>query len=166
MSLSQSQIDHLFKFVRSKYVRYYDVQLELVDHLASDIEKEIIEHPGLSFEQALHKVYGRWPITGFSNYIAEKQHHLNQYWKRRFWNHLKQYFKLPKIILTLLVTFLLFQFAKVSIEIWAQKINALILVFILMGIKAYIDLKVNAIPYPKYGNEKLLSHTAYWQQIL
>ena len=36
--VSPTQIEALFKFMRRKYVRYYDVQIELVDHFASAIE--------------------------------------------------------------------------------------------------------------------------------
>lgn len=36
--VSPAQVEALFKFFRSKYVHYYDVQIELVDHFASAIE--------------------------------------------------------------------------------------------------------------------------------
>ncbi|MFZ1455121.1 MAG: hypothetical protein WAT46_03705 [Saprospiraceae bacterium] len=43
--LTMEQIETLFSFVKSKYVRYIDVQYELVDHLASAIEDEMQRIP-------------------------------------------------------------------------------------------------------------------------
>lgn len=38
MKLNQTHIDSLYKFTRQHYVVHYDLQTELVDHLANDIE--------------------------------------------------------------------------------------------------------------------------------
>lgn len=39
MKLTPEQIQELYKFTRQHYVEHYDVQTELVDHLANDIEQ-------------------------------------------------------------------------------------------------------------------------------
>jgi hypothetical protein len=41
MTLNQEQIEALFRFCEKKSVRYYDLQVELVDHLAERIEEEM-----------------------------------------------------------------------------------------------------------------------------
>jgi hypothetical protein len=107
--LTKEQIDRLFAFVRSKYVHYIDVQFELVDHLASAIEDEVQKDNKLNFENALRKVYARFPVTGFTNFIASKQKSLSNYWWRRYFNAMRTYFKLPKVILTILVFVISFQ---------------------------------------------------------
>lgn len=40
MKLSTEQIDYLYQFTRNHYVEYYDLQTELVDHLANAIEAQ------------------------------------------------------------------------------------------------------------------------------
>jgi hypothetical protein len=40
MQLTTSQIDKLFTFTRQHFGRYYDLQSELVDHLANSIEAQ------------------------------------------------------------------------------------------------------------------------------
>jgi hypothetical protein len=40
MQLTTSQIDQLFTFTRQHYVEWYDLQSELVDHLANSIEAQ------------------------------------------------------------------------------------------------------------------------------
>ena len=37
MTLSKEQIQQLFLFTENKFVRWYDLQVELVDHLANKI---------------------------------------------------------------------------------------------------------------------------------
>ena len=57
MQLTTSQIDQLFIFTRQHYVEWYDLQSELVDHLANAIETDWQENPTLSFEAALNKEF-------------------------------------------------------------------------------------------------------------
>jgi hypothetical protein len=107
--LTADQILSLFAFVKSKYVRYIDVQYELVDHLASAIEDEMQKDSKLSFDAALSKVYARFPITGFTNFIASKASSLSAFWRKRFYNLLLSYFTPPKILLTILIYVFAFQ---------------------------------------------------------
>jgi len=78
--LTPIEIEKLFAFVRSKYVRWVDLQYEIVDHLATAIEDTITEDPTISFDRALQQVYSSFPITGFTNLVAAKQKALHRYW--------------------------------------------------------------------------------------
>jgi len=115
---SKENIDQLFSFVRLKYVRYYDVQIELVDHLASAIEHEMQTKSYLTFEQALSKVYGRFPITGFAKFIINKEKGLKLYWRKRFWAYIVDYFKFPRIVFTILLSTLFYLFAQVQFTLF------------------------------------------------
>jgi hypothetical protein len=106
--LSEAQILHLFDFVKSKYVRYIDVQHEIVDHLASAIEEEMENDESLNFEQALSLVYSRFPITGFAEIIGEKEKAMTYYWWRKVFIYMKAYYTVPKIIFTFSLTILLY----------------------------------------------------------
>ena len=113
MTLSKEQIDQLFLFTEKKLVRYYDLQVELVDHLATRIEEEMEADKNLGFELALQKVYATFGIFGFAHIVQEKQNALQ---KRSFhlWiNELKSFVTFPKVIFTLtlfLAAFYLAQF--------------------------------------------------------
>ena len=52
MKVTPSQLQDLYAFTRNHYVYHYDLQTELVDHLANDIETIWQENPKLSFEEA------------------------------------------------------------------------------------------------------------------
>lgn len=98
--LNTKQIQKLFDFAKSKHVRSIDLQYEIVDHLASGIERQISEDPQLSFEQALKIEYGKFPITGFSKFKEAKSKALQKYWRKKIWSCIATYFTIPKIILT------------------------------------------------------------------
>lgn len=99
--LSKKEIDYLFDFTRKKRVRYKDVQIELVDHLATAIEDKMGDDNEITFLQALDSVYSDFGIFGFAKIVEEKSKALTKFWKRRIFKHVVQFFKLPRIILTL-----------------------------------------------------------------
>ena len=100
MKLTNLQIDNLYKFTRQHYVYHYDVQSELVDHLANDIEEIWAENPKITFENARDKSFKKFGIFGFMDVIEAKQKQMN----KRYWKILlrfaKEWFTLPKIITT------------------------------------------------------------------
>lgn len=105
--LSEEEVEKLFKFVKSKYVHYIDVQYEIVDHLASAIEDKQIENPSLSFNRALSEVYSKFPITGFVLMVEEKSKALKKFWMKKFLGFMLSYLKLPKIIIAGFLIYLL-----------------------------------------------------------
>ena len=98
MKLNQEQITQLFSFTKQHYVEYYDLQLELVDHLADGIELAMSESASLTFEQALHLEFKKFGIFGFMDVIEKRQAALTKKYHLLVWKHLKGFFRLPKII--------------------------------------------------------------------
>ena len=111
--LSQEQIDQLFVFTKKHLVEHYDVQVELVDHLANVIEAEWEINPNISFTAALEKEYKNYGVFGFSGLVEQKQNELHKYYNKMLWKELKKFVSIPKIIITialyLLVVFVLNQ---------------------------------------------------------
>lgn len=79
--LSEDQIQYLFTFCKRHYVRYFDVQMELVDHLANAVELKMKTDPKISFDCALEKVYRSFGVMGFSTIVREKEKQAS----RQFW---------------------------------------------------------------------------------
>lgn len=107
MTLTTNQIQNLYTFTKQHYVEYYDLQSELVDHLANDIEQMWLEQPKMPFEDAKLKAFKKFGIFGFMDAIEQKQKAMNKRYLRYLWAELKQWFKLPQIIITTSI-FLLF----------------------------------------------------------
>ncbi|GAB4153976.1 MAG: hypothetical protein Tsb0033_01310 [Winogradskyella sp.] len=113
MKLTQSQIQDLYAFTRKHFVEHYDLQTELVDHLANDIETMWQDKPKLSFEDARDKAFKKFGIFGFMEAIEQKQKAMNKRYMRYFWNELKLWFRLPQV-LTTLTLFIIFYVSFIS----------------------------------------------------
>ena len=87
MKLSDEQIERLYQFTRQHYVEYYDLQTELVDHLANAIEEQWQQNPKLSFENALQIEFKKFGVFGFMDVVEQRQSALN-----------KKYNKLVKLL--------------------------------------------------------------------
>ncbi|MCF6181811.1 hypothetical protein [Lutibacter sp.] len=132
MKLTKEQIQNLYKFTRQHYVEHYDLQTELVDHLANDIEKIWEEQPTLSFEQAKTISFKKFGVFGFMDVIAARQKAMSKkYWKiiGRF---IKQWFQLPKIILTALLFISFYTVCKTTFAT-----NILLIVLIILVLYAF-----------------------------
>ena len=101
--LTGAQIESLHMFCAKHYVPYYDVQVELVDHLASAIENRWENEPNIGFEQALNDVYSAFGIYGFSKIKQMKEKELKRkYFKLRN-RYIREFFRMPKILFFFLV---------------------------------------------------------------
>ncbi|HSN08274.1 MAG TPA: hypothetical protein VLS85_04505 [Hanamia sp.] len=101
--LSTKQIDQLFEFCKKHFVPYYDVQVELVDHLANAIEEQMSSNPNLSFQKALENVHQSFGVSGFAPLVAEKRKMAEKQGRSLFWELFKKHFGWPKILLFLLI---------------------------------------------------------------
>jgi len=101
MTLTKSQIQQLYTFTQKHYVEWYDVQTELVDHLANGIETQWQANPKLTFEEALQVEFKKFGICGFNDIVEEKTKALHKWYWILIWQEFKTFFTLPKIIITL-----------------------------------------------------------------
>lgn len=115
MKLTIEQIDQLYQFTRQHYVEYYDLQTELVDHLANAIEAEWETNPELSFDEVLNQEFKKFGVFGFMDVVEKRQEALNKRYNKIVWQHFKAFFGIPKIVLTVAMTVLLFTVLKISL---------------------------------------------------
>jgi len=71
--LTEIQLIELFAFCRKHHVYHYDVQVELVDHLASIIENRWEFEPYLPFRVILNQIYKEFGNYSFSGIKASKE---------------------------------------------------------------------------------------------
>jgi hypothetical protein len=112
MKLTTQQIDHLYLFTRQHYVKWYDLQTELVDHLANAIETQWEENPKLTFDEALNAEFKKFGVFGFMDVVESRQRVLGKKYNRIILKHFKTFFGVPKIIVTIVMTFSLFTILK------------------------------------------------------
>ncbi|MGG5576746.1 hypothetical protein ACPDHL_05300 [Myroides sp. C15-4] len=102
------EIEQLHRFVRQHYVEFYDVELELVDHLAHDIEAQWAKDATVSFEQALQIAFKKFGIFGFSDVVEQKINKLNSAYYKESFRLLKEFFTLPKIVVSVALFLVLY----------------------------------------------------------
>ncbi len=112
MQLTDHELKQLYVFCHKHYVYQYDLQTELVDHLASSIEEQWETNPELNFDEALKNCWSKFGIFGFSKVKQQKEKELRRKYNYLLWNYFLKFYKLPKIILTFALTLLFYSALK------------------------------------------------------
>lgn len=104
-TLTPEETELLFKACENRDVFHYDVQIELVDHLASAIENQWTEDPKVPFKYALYVAAKKFGPTGFSQIKEQKEKELSRKYNRILWHYLLEFYRWPKMLLTLALSF-------------------------------------------------------------
>ncbi|MGN6541027.1 MAG: hypothetical protein ACTHKY_09500 [Ginsengibacter sp.] len=115
MKLTKEQIEYLFAFCIKHFVQYYDVQVELVDHLANAVELKMKNDPKLTFEKAVEQVHTGFGVMGFAPLVAEKQRMAEKQSRRLFFQLFKEQFKWPKILLFFIITAAIYTICSITL---------------------------------------------------
>ncbi len=103
-NLDTHYIQEIHKWIKSLNINYYDVELELVDHIASGVEEELAKNnPRQTIDLVVSELQ-KWPVEKINALIKEKKHHLYWSWNKKLWGYLVSYFKLPKVLILLALT--------------------------------------------------------------
>jgi len=105
--LTLQEIDSLFQLIQKKGVKPLDVQIELVDHLASDIEDILSQNEAISFRTALEQSstkFGRW---GFDYFLQRAEASVYKRQSRLIWQAFSSFFRWPKALFTVILTLIL-----------------------------------------------------------
>jgi len=108
-TITTEQSQQLLQFCREQNVEHYDLQIELVDHLASAIEEQWMQCPERSFEAALQKVYKQFGSNGFQEICKTERKALARKYERLHLQFFFRFFRWPQIVLTFAFTYLLFE---------------------------------------------------------
>jgi hypothetical protein len=129
MTLTNEQIQALFTFTEKKFVKWYDLQVELVDHLANKIEELMSEDKSLSFERALGNVYDKFGLFGFAHIVQEKENELHKRNKKLLLLEMKNQFNWPNVLRSLAILAVISTaIININVEIVAYLILILLLV--------------------------------------
>lgn len=146
MKLNETQINQLYLFTRQHFVEYYDLQTELVDHLANAIEAQWKEFPNRTFDEALQIEFKKFGVFGFMEVVEKRQAALNKKYAKIVWNHFKNFFRLPQIIGTFSAVGILFLILKTSVYsnvVYITLLSILLIIFIFELFRNARTLKKN-----------------------
>ena len=136
MKLNESQIEKLYQFTRQHFVEWYDLQTELVDHLANAIETQWQEFPNRTFDEALQIEFKKFGVFGFMDIVEKRQAALSKKYAKIVWSQFKNFFRLPQIIGTFSAVAILFYILKISLysEIIFKVLSVILLTMFIVGI--------------------------------
>ncbi len=102
--LTKDEIQQLFRFMEEHGVKFYDVQVEMVDHFASEIEQNWNHYPAhWAFKNKILDIYSRIGPIGFDQIIQTKSKAINKWFWNYCFDYIKSFFSWPKILITLLL---------------------------------------------------------------
>ncbi|WP_047549364.1 hypothetical protein [Psychroserpens sp. Hel_I_66] len=100
MKITANQIQDLYNFTRLHFVEHYDLQTELVDHLANDIEHIWEAKPQLPYEEAKTIAFKKFGVFGFMDVVSKRQKAMGKRYVKFLWHEFKEWFTLPKLLIT------------------------------------------------------------------
>lgn len=152
MKLTNQNIQDLYKFTRQHFVEHYDVQTELVDHLANDIEQIWEEKPNLTFREARDISFKKFGVFGFMNVVEEKQKQLSKKYFKILLRFVKDWFRLPKIIITMSI--FLLSYSLLAFEVGQIIFMATIIILAIGDLFLGFKLRKKAKNREKKNNKK------------
>ena len=109
MKLTEEQLKQIHNYIQVSGIKYYDVRMEIVDHFANILEERLDENSNLDFRLELENIHKGFSDEGFSRLLKEKTKAVTKMFYKSSLNHLIGFFKIPRIIITLLIFFGLFK---------------------------------------------------------
>ena len=110
--LTTEQIDYVFDYVASHDIKWYELQVELTDHMVTSMEEFWEKDPELTFHQV--KQYAENIFVGDSSFKSiEKQRKriLQKEYRKVQWKMITDYLKFPKIFGSILLVYLAYTFS-------------------------------------------------------
>lgn len=144
------EIDYLFQFCQDQRVYYYEIQAELVDHLANAIEAEMAERKDLTFEAALEKVFADFGPYGFSPIVRQQTKQLTNSAKKVYQQSMESSINIAGLFEALIFCLLTYSLL-MSNQFWVKMI--LFSVFLVFLIKDYILRYQKSTKIKKTGKE-------------
>jgi|GEM_PF-1120328 len=134
--LTDEQVQELYAYCNRKGIFYYDVQVEIVDHMANAIEAKMKTDPSMEFKKALEEVHISFGSFGLKEIVRSKSIYMRKAYKQMRRKLLWSYFTFPKVALTIMLILLVttFQQFSVSESMLFYGLSAMGLVFLYMFI--------------------------------
>jgi len=145
--ITNNQIDQLYHFTRKHFVEYYDLQTELVDHLALGIEQQWEDNSQLSFDDALKIEFKKFGVYGFSDIVEKRKMEMQKQYHKFVWQHFKDFFTIPKLFFTCslisILTIILMNLSAIASTIIMALACAVFFAIVFISVKKQIHKKDN-----------------------
>ena len=110
--LIKEQINLLHKHVADRGVEYFDVQVELVDHLASRIEEELDQYPETFTNEVFKRTLKTFKKRDLKQVVKEKEKQVGRLYRRYWKESFKDFFMGSKIFFTMVLIGVIYIFLR------------------------------------------------------
>lgn len=108
MKLTPEQTEMIRKYIATRGFNYPEVQMEILDHVATFVEEKMTEDPALSFEDALNRCRNNFGVMGFSSISDAITDGLEKKYSLLFWNQFASAFNFKYIGIIIIIAVGLF----------------------------------------------------------
>lgn len=159
MELSKEQIQYIDNRLENEGVKYWDIRIELLDHVVSDVEKKLNENSSESdFKKLTHNSFVSLGWNGsFNNLTKQRLFSINKIVRKQYFNQIIALFKSINSILGIMLfvscySFIFFQF---SINIFKNISIAILLFPVIYGVLSFfkefsISKKTGLLTYSSF----------------
>lgn len=109
MKLSAEEVNYVFNYIKNIDVKFYELQVELTDHLVLIMEEIWTEDPELTFHQVMFRAEQRFGKNYFKEVEKERKMILRKEFNRQHRKMVSEYLKFPKIALSILMVFVVYR---------------------------------------------------------
>nr|WP_315159421.1 hypothetical protein [uncultured Flavobacterium sp.] len=109
MKLSTEQINYIENYIQSFDIKWYEIQVELTDHMVSIMEEIWEQDHELTFHQVKHQAEQRFGRGYFTSIVAERKAILQKEYNRQQRKMIGEFLKFPKIIASILLGVVAYQ---------------------------------------------------------
>ncbi|WP_316803888.1 hypothetical protein [Pedobacter nototheniae] len=160
MNLTKIQLNKIRIYLEEIGFKYIDVQMEILDHVASAVEEKMTENPALTFQDAVNQTQTSFGKAGFTKIEKSIIKGLGKkYWKL-FLRHFCSFFHISSLWIVILSGFGLYQLQNLIANQDNFFTVFIIAIIILFSALAYRGFK--AVGYKKFMVYKISgSYAAY-----
>ena len=148
MQLTKQQIEKLRIHLEESGFKYIDVQMEILDHVATAVEERMTENANLTFQDAVNQTQSSFGPKGFKQIEASIIKGISSRYKKLFF---KKFISLLSYKYIALVLFSSFSMYKIQQIIGSQdRFLTFVILCLMMVLVASLTLGLNTAAYKKY----------------
>ncbi len=110
--LTYTDVSRIQSYVENMGVDFYDVQVEIVDHIASAIEEQLILFPERSFQEVFDSTLASF--DNLSPLVHEKLQQVTRQYNRYFRKSIFDFFKWPRVVFAIVLLGVIYSMLKAA----------------------------------------------------
>ena len=153
MKLSKEQLSAIKSFISKRGITYLDIQMEILDHVASAVEDRMGVNSNLSFEDALKQTHASFGIFGFGGVEDSIINNMSKKYNQTFWRIFCSFFGVKYILSVLVAGLFTYKALQYSVDYQLLILVAMLLTMLFFAIRILIIHKNKG--YNKYLSFRL-----------